>query len=143
MLHVLAGVMFLPFFVLALSMALRGEAWSDASVLTPSVILFWLSIGGWFCFVPMNVGRGNSEDKAVICTLYTMVAFMCAIVVTLFAFEESGSSGRKMVPMFVIAGPWLFLSVVLCVDGFSSRNLDLSNQVGCAGLVFIGVLLPR
>ena len=58
-----------------------------------------------------------------------------------FCVRRVWSSGRKMVPMFVIAGPWLFLSVVLCVDGSGSRNLDLSNQVGCAGLVFIGGLV--
>ena len=62
-----------------------------------------------------------------------MVAFMCAIVVTLLR-SKSLEFGRKMVPMFVIAGPWLFLSVVLCVDGFGSRNLDLSNQVAVQDL---------
>ena len=40
-----------------------------------------------------------------------------------------------LVPLFVLAAPWLLLSLTLCFDGLDEGGL--SNQVGCAGLVFV------
>ena len=140
--HVLVGVMFLPFFVLVVSLtAYDSNVLSKADALTPPVVIFWLALVGWFCFVPMNVGRNNSEDMAVSCTLYNAVAFMCAIVVTLFAYQEVGNSGKKMTPLFVLAGPWLFLSLILCLEDGGLAKCSLTSQVGCTGLVFIGGLV--
>ena len=130
--HMAVGVLSVPFVVLALTVTLLGVG---PSLLLP-VVAFGISLVAWFLYVPCNLGRRGDQDKAIVCTIYSMLLFACTIVLALFAFQEPGSSGVKMVPLFMLSGPWLLLSLVVCEEG---RILE--RTVGCAGLVFVGGLV--
>lgn len=136
--HVIAGLTSLPFVLLVLYVTLAVDlkmGWSQARTLTSPVVFFWVMTAlGCLSFTKLDSDT-TPETVQVFWVLLVPFMFMCAIVVTLFAYQESTGSGGKMVPLFVYAPMLLLLSLSLCSN---EERANGSVLLGCTGMVLTG-----